>query len=288
MGWKIFAVVAFTNLIYNIAWFGYKQMHRNIPRMQSLIKELTDRYANDTPVPRIQMRYSLNVMPRNQHPTRMADNTGEHSTYLTKIRKDLKIFSYNLSAKFNWDIVDQFVEKRDRFDMSNGGYGTVLNITHGLSIRNTRQNSLDEIFYDRLMKSNLITVNPEKADMFYIPYFHDMAIGNTSSTMTKYLFPELNKLPFYKLHKPHFMMIGWPCILVKRDIALLTANISFITLENANGFENFPKTIRPMIVAPYPSFGHFTKENGGEWTHRLFINKRPVSIFISAKNRRRH
>ena len=160
----------------------------------------------------------------------MVHSMDEHSTYLTRSTKDLKIFTCNLSTKFNWDIVDHFTEKRHRFDLSSVGYGTLLSITHGLSIRNTYQNVLDVIFYDRLMKSNLMTVNPEEADMFYIPYFHDMVIDDKSS-VAKYLLPELNKLPFYKLHKPCYIkMIGWPTFLVNKGIDIFGVLISASSL----------------------------------------------------------
>ena len=80
------------------------------------------------------------------------------------------------------------------------------------------------------------------------------------------------------------MMIGWPYVFVPRDSELFSANITFVTLENADGWRK-PKPFLPMIVAPYPSFGHFNKPNGGDWTQKLFLNNRQVYIFISAKSR---
>ena len=168
--WKVYVLVVYTVLLYNIARMAKKHLYNN-PRMQSLILE---RYnSNETSLDKFQGQPIWKII-RKVLLSKQGLWLQKENFHNFEALNGLKIYAYNLSSKFNWDIANQFTEQRKRFDMSEFGYGTVLNFADGMTARNTRQNFLDVIFYGRLMKSSFVTHDPEDADLFYIPYFHDM------------------------------------------------------------------------------------------------------------------
>ena len=251
---KKYLFVGHMLFVYYILWIIYQHTYLVIPRKQDL-KLNEQEFVSDYEAP---------------------------SVFFSKRHQDLRIYTYNLSAKFSWDIVDQF-DRKEGFDLLNHGYGGIIKHTDGLTIRNTHQASLDVIFYHRLQQSGFVTQYPDVADLFYIPYFHDFA-ERLSLSMTKQMLLELNKLQYYNQNKPHFMVIGRPMGLHHLD-RLWTTKISFINVENVDGFPLSRKIKSPLILAPYPSFGHFNKYHGGKWIKRLYTQKRPVFIFTSIKNR---
>ena len=138
------------------------------------------------------------------------------------------------------------------------------------SIRNTHQFALEVIIHYKLLHSRYRTLDPSKADLFYIPVYSGLMCQcdrYKSSELVQKLFSHMNTLPLYKSGKPHFSTLGkiqreqgseYCPILAHKD----TANITFIAIEKESNpswllYQKPPVYGKTILVAPYPAYVHF-------------------------------
>ena len=144
---------------------------------------------------------------------------------------------------------------------------------YSISIRNTHQFALEAIIHYKLLHSPYRTLQPAKADIFYIPFYSgllclcDSSLDIKTSEVVEKLFTYMNTLPFFKGGKPHFSTLAKiqreqgsvSCpILTHQD----SANITFIGIEKESN-PSWTTYMRPhiygksILVAPYPAYAHF-------------------------------
>jgi hypothetical protein len=94
-------------------------------------------------------------------------------------RKAFKVYVYNWSR----DIVDRWPNKYSHKRLSidkhfalNHGAGPLVNWNH--SLYHTHQYSLFRLFFHRLLNSDVLTLNPEEATVFFVPY--DIGLDSTT------------------------------------------------------------------------------------------------------------
>ncbi|XP_066285674.1 uncharacterized protein [Branchiostoma lanceolatum] len=193
----------------------------------------------------------------------------------------LKVFVYDLPREFNLDLVDCIQVKNRCYQLQDYGTGLEFARYGNVSFRSTHMFSLEIILHNKLLSSTYRTLDPEEADMFYIPYYPALAsacepintIDNPLLDRELWQFLTVN-YPYFEQGKPHMMALGR----IEREHADVTGGIlktresrsvTFVGIEH----ESDPKTLRfigrsglTMVVAPYPAFGHFLSNNnfGGE------------------------
>ena len=153
-------------------------------------------------------------------------------------------------------------------------------LPHSLSIRNTHMFSLEVIMHYKLLHSPYRTLDPEKADMFYIPFYSGLMCEcdrKKSPELVNEFINYLKTLKYYWTGKPHFSTLGKiqreqtseSCpILRQRE----SSNITFIAIEKESHpawNNNIPYVFgKSIVVAPYPAYVHF-------------INEKPTSMLSS-------
>lgn len=221
------------------------------------------------------------------------------------LHKNFKFYIYDLPHSMNDDIVQYANQKygyRNCMSLSHGGMGDelfVLGENHELSIRNTDQFALEVIIHKKLMKSLYRTLNPDEADLFYIPAY----VGTHCIFYNKYFFTKLTdqlilnlteflqSQKYYKEGKPHFSTISK----IHREMASdfcpylqynITHNITFLSIEKGSNPNDdwFMKTAAQSVnVIPYPSFVHVVPENVlDNKLPILDLDQRDVLIFLPA------
>ena len=97
------------------------------------------------------------------------------NTTMPNLKINMKVYVYDLPSKFNKDLEDMYRDHlNSKYDLSHDAYGNTVTSYDGMAFRNTYQGILDIIFHKRLLASGLLTMDPEDADLFYIPYYYDM------------------------------------------------------------------------------------------------------------------
>ena len=223
------------------------------------------------------------MAPRPQTPKCSGSCNCTLSRILDRKFKDLKnsvvVYIYDFPDKFHKTLEDNYRTKT-RFDLSYESFGKTVQYEDGIVFRNTYQGTFDMIFHKRLRDTWNITSDPEKADVFFVPYYHDMTVKasvNHGIIKDGDLRKELNKLPYYLAQKPHLLAIGWPMIFAP------FSGYAFygLTLEKAAN-KNIGKE---MLVVPYPSYGHITRPGGSKYAKNLFMHARKVFLFMAVQDR---
>ena len=208
---------------------------------------------------------------------------------------DFRIYVYNLSA------YNQAVETCYASDMTapcfrvnyDDGFGPIVtpkNLSVGIRIRRTCQGALFVMFHKWLSQSRYVTDNPLEADAFYLPVFF-MLGGESGYCYQRYsrqfTGPYLKLLEYCKddiNKKKHFVTTGWPEIYPPQPVPW--KNVVNIVVEQND--VRRPKYSSEWIVAPYPSDGHFTKTQGGEYVKTLFQHTRNIFILFVGRTRQGH
>eukprot|EP00026_Physarum_polycephalum_P009425 Phypoly_transcript_09548.p1 GENE.Phypoly_transcript_09548~~Phypoly_transcript_09548.p1 ORF type:complete len:399 (+),score=28.09 Phypoly_transcript_09548:124-1320(+) len=86
--------------------------------------------------------------------------------------KKLKIYMYPLNNKFNLDLSREYATWNENM-LNDTGLGIALNVSS--FVFNTNQFALEPYFYYRLTHSPYLTTNFEEADLYYIPFFGNLA-----------------------------------------------------------------------------------------------------------------
>ena len=201
-----------------------------------------------------------------------------------------KIYIYDLPPQFNYDAVVWLKEKC--YDTSAFGYGKTFATADGITFRNTWQGTLEETIHHRLLRSSLRTMDPEQADVFYIPYYAEMEHRHTKqafhSKIMEYLYRNITIFPYFAAGKPHFSTIGWPEMFYGiAEAPSWIANILYIVLEVAHRVRarNPKKWYYNTLVAPYQAIGHFTQKNGGVHMDMMLKKQRRVFVFFAGASR---
>ena len=194
---------------------------------------------------------------------------------LKDLKTSLVVYIYDFPNKFHKMLEDTYRNK-SRYDLSYESFGNIVRAEDGMVFRNTYQGAFDIIFHKRLRDTWNLTQDPEKADVFFVPYYHDMTMKenlNTRVIKNGDLKKELSKLPYYEAKRPHFLAIGWPLVL---------QGYSFLemTVERWGSVGKLE-----MLVVPYPSYGHVTRPVGHKYAQNLFVNDRKVFLFMAARDR---
>ena len=237
-------------------------------------------------------------------------NTGSDNCIAMKYKEQnvktaYKIYIYELAENFNVRLAMCMSSIRT----DSCGFGIPFESKYdfpGIAFHATWQFSLDIIIHHKLMFSPYRTLNPEEADVFFIPFYEasHCFCKNTHNTsfngliLEKALEKEIMHWPYYRQGKPHLLAIGK---IEKEESSnhcpLLTYpwtwNITAIGIEASDFYRNPADKRRvtthplpPFIVVPYPSYGHFTEPSGGQYRHKIFSHKRRNFILIAASTTR--
>ena len=209
-----------------------------------------------------------------------------------------KIYIVDLPDRFNKDILRclQFnkTQMRPKW-IKYEGFGPQRSQDHVMSIRDTWQFSLELIIHHKLKTSLYRTLNESEADVFYLPFYAGLSTFCQRTEVLKgyYLFREfykfIKKLKHFRDRKPFFMAIGK----IEREMRLLNFKeavyLTYIGIEQEVDVKFRKKTIkssRPLIVAPYPSFGHFLPGvTEKEIEHLYRRNERSIFILFAGKDK---
>ena len=182
-----------------------------------------------------------------------------------------KIYIYELPEVFNKVVYNCTAAYHAGYQ----GFGRHISSNNIISYRNSWQFSLEIIIHNNLLQSPYRTFNISEASVFYLPFYSALSCfcekkrwspySNLISKLHDDFVKYVQKLEHFKKGKPHVMALGKIekehaqigfCRLLKFPI---TKNITFIGIEQ----DPYPKfrskeiaSQRPLIVAPYPSFGH--------------------------------
>ena len=211
-----------------------------------------------------------------------------------------KIYIYELPVIFN-----KVVYNCTPYHGGYQGFGRHSSSNNIISYRNSWQFSLEIIIHNNLLQSPYRTFNVSEASVFYIPFYsalscfcvqkrnspYSSAVSKLHDDFVKYV----QTLEPFKKGKPHVMALGKIerehaqigfCRLLKFPIA---KNITFIGIEQ----DPYPKyrskqmaSQHPLIVAPYPSFGHLkpsAKTDDIQKMHQDF--KREIFILFAGKSK---
>ena len=221
----------------------------------------------------------------------------------TPVQTPYKIFIYDLPTNFNKDLI-KCVEPIVEVDMQHCGYGPMMFEENGVVFTDIWQFTLDIVLHHKLMHSPYRTLNPDEADVFFIPFYEashcfckrHMNTTYNGTNLEHAVFQEIQRLGYYKQGKPHVIAIGKiereertkSCPLLKQSWAW---NMTAIGIESDdklrhNRHQTFQKqNLLRFITVPYPSYIHFTQDNGGRYRSNIFKHQRRVFVFMAASSR---
>ncbi|ESO96636.1 hypothetical protein LOTGIDRAFT_239263 [Lottia gigantea] len=212
--------------------------------------------------------------------------------------KPFKFYIYELPDKFNSDLIQCMKESKSYgscFDLRNNGMGQTLKREDGYIVMDTNQFSLEVIIHNQLLHHPYRTLNMSEADVFYVPAYMGLPCFCFKMEERRYeiindLYEYLsNQKPFQEL-KPHFSTIAKiereqscrSCPLLKMK---QSRKITFLAIEretNKKSRINVGVKSFETIVAPYPSYVHYTKPK----INTPGLHDRNVVVFFAASTRR--
>ena len=212
-----------------------------------------------------------------------------------------KVFIYELPEKFSGGLIECVSQKygANCYDTSDFGYGRQLYTDHGLSVRATWQFSLELIIHNKLLRSPHRTRNASEASMFYVPYYgalasfcYQLQINFTYPiNFTEYageLSIFLMQQTQFQDGRPHVMTLGR----IEREMRAVgypimprshLHHVVFVGIEQEinDRFRRFyTSRLAPLIVAPYPSYGHLLGKSGTIPTYLETLYREPRNVFI--------
>ncbi|XP_038076413.1 probable xyloglucan galactosyltransferase GT15 [Patiria miniata] len=228
-----------------------------------------------------------------------------------------KIFVYDLPLRFNTNLTSCSQAHSDGcYKFDHFGMGPELRRHDYLSYRDTHQLSSEIIIHEKMLRSRHRTLDAEKADAFYVPFYaalactckvnSEMDISELYEDLWRYL---RSTSPYFGSsgapRRPHLMALGkierefWTsnCPLL-RDTER-TGGITFIGVEeevNEELRKYFKRTNKRMVVAPYPSYGHFDSsytsslgvQNQAGFPSDIRKTTRDVRMFMAVGSRKGH
>ncbi|XP_078679057.1 uncharacterized protein LOC144914767 [Branchiostoma floridae x Branchiostoma belcheri] len=237
-------------------------------------------------------------------PMRRPDESTGHSTQLSISSPSFKVFVYDLPPEFNSDLVHCIQVKNRCYQLQDYGMGLEFARYGNVSFRSTHMFALEVILHRKILSSSYRTLDPEKADVFYVPYYPALAaacepmnvIDNPVLDRELWQFLKVN-YPYFEQGKPHIMALGR----IEREHADVTGGILKTTESRSVTFvgiehESDPKTLRyirrnglSMVVAPYPSFGHIISNNNdfGVQSKHDKTSDMPRDVFVLFAGSRR-
>lgn len=200
-----------------------------------------------------------------------------------------KIYIYELPAQFNHDVQRLLNEDKQfsycyNLDFCGAGEELLIRmpnntgsrndlydgntVTYVQTIRNTHQFALEAIIHYKMLHSSYRTMDPEKADVFYIPAYtglNCLTFKNNGPNFVEKLFQHLKNTSHFYSGKPHFSTLSK----IQREQSFKSCptllhpdsqNITYISIEkepNPNWHREAKMYASSIIVAPYPSYVHF-------------------------------
>ena len=212
--------------------------------------------------------------------------------------KSFKIYIYKLPAELN-EGLEKCVSKRFSdpcFNTGHGGLGEYMYSESGLEIHRTWQFSLEVILHHRLLNSSMRTHEPDQADVFYIPYYGAVDCFckyEENKPTIKLLVKFLRHQKYFRSDKMQVLSLGK----IEREQAskscsLLRShelhNVTFIGIEQESNDVSrllWGRSKSPLIVAPYPSYGHLHQGEETSYIDQLYTQPRPVTVLLAASSR---
>eukprot|EP00026_Physarum_polycephalum_P010457 Phypoly_transcript_10621.p1 GENE.Phypoly_transcript_10621~~Phypoly_transcript_10621.p1 ORF type:complete len:404 (+),score=34.14 Phypoly_transcript_10621:33-1244(+) len=187
-------------------------------------------------------------------------------TSSTAQEQKFKIYVYPTNSEFNYDIVPVAAQHISKSILSENGIG--LPLPNSDFAFNTDQFALEQYFHYRILHSTYITNNTEEADIFYVPFYANMA--HLAGSNYRHYYKDFwnwmkNSSLFQKFPKQHLVVFGG-CEQFATDFMMaskLYKNITVVMLErSAKKDIRNPKAVinSNVVVAPYPSHIHFEPE----------------------------
>lgn len=194
-----------------------------------------------------------------------------------------KIYIYNLPSALNVDIVKELLNTDliSKGMMTSSGFGQEvfkMGKYDDISVRNTYQFALEIIMHQKMMASPYRTLDPDEADIFYVPAYTALRCLVKDPECQSCLFNRylgklvsfLHQQPYFKEKMPHFSTIGK----IHGDLANFECpyllypvmkEINFFGIEKVmeeNMGENLlvNQAAQSLLVVPYPSYIHFTSK----------------------------
>ena len=216
-----------------------------------------------------------------------------------------RFYIYDLPARFNSNITDCVHSYLHRHvscgDMSWFGNGAEFARDHELSVRYTWMFSLEAIVHHKLLHSRYRTLDPAQAHFFYIPYYSGLNClcekpNRTFSTTDnlRALAEFLHVQQPYTANRPHLMTLskiereqGTQSCAVLHHSMFAQLDVAFIGIEQDIWRR---QTTKPLIVAPYPSYGHFLSDQPlatarNQYLTTLYSDTRDVTLFLASGTR---
>lgn len=212
----------------------------------------------------------------------------------TDIQTPFKIYIYNLPNKFNTDVQTRLMARHPEcysFEYCGSG-ARLFDIGDGVTVYDSHQFSLEVLIHHLLALSPYRTLDPNKADYFYIPAYIGLQclLHNVTATrsLIEELFTYLNSTPYFINGKPQFSSLGkiehemrskgsCPYLLHPN-----TVNITFLSIERALHRSALGQRV---ISVPYPSYIHLTRKNSSI-QNLLAASQRKIFILLAASTRR--
>ena len=218
-----------------------------------------------------------------------------------------KIYILSLPSRFNSELLTCLdkVFYDGCFKTSHCGMGPEMYSEHGgdFTARDTWQFSLEVIIHHKLLLSPYRTFNIHEAHAVYVPYYAaaDCFCSQLQSQYpsvsenVKRLLRLIREQGSFLSKKPYVMALGkierehmsprCPWLIQSQVVQEMT----YIGIEQESNpsFRYYHREASSsLILAPYPSYGHFTTNRGSKYTSTLFNNPRPVFVFLAAASRR--
>ncbi|XP_019631541.1 PREDICTED: probable xyloglucan galactosyltransferase GT14, partial [Branchiostoma belcheri] len=222
-----------------------------------------------------------------------------------------QLYVYDLPAEFNRNIVSCVEQATGGcFRLGSSGMGPEFARHGNTSFRRTHMFALEVILHHKVRHSRHRTLDPRAADAFYIPYYSGLAClcphlqaGALNRRLVSHL---TGRYPYLSRGKPHLMALG------KIEREQWSPDCGFLALPEAGsivfaGIEeefspalraHFGRKGRPLIVAPYPAFGHLiSSSHQDEASHVAELKashiagepgSRDVFVFLAASSRNAH
>ncbi|XP_046563639.1 probable xyloglucan galactosyltransferase GT19 [Haliotis rubra] len=240
------------------------------------------------------------TLPAGIH-TRSVDDKGQNINLNTS-KKIPKVYIYSLPTRFNKDIetcVNYDVQPYLCLHLQNGGLGKFIYREGEMGVFYTNQFSLEVIIHNQLLQSRYRTLNPEEADVYYIPaYLGIYFFCRWSTSMVQLqneMFDILDAMPYLRQGKPHISTLAK----IEREQATSDhpflqnekcRDVTYLVIEKEAsvwyrkflGLEN-----QRVIVAPYPSYVHlYNAKTTSQSISSPGLGSRQVMIFVAASDRR--
>lgn len=252
---------------------------------------------------------------------------------MSDFKTPFKVFVYDLPAYFNFEVQRTMTDEKKHaycYNLDYCGTGEELFQTgfetkhkegNGtsqtiMSIRNTHQFALETVLHYKMLNSPYRTLDPNKADVFYIPGYSGLKClqftGESAEFVDKvFHFLRANYSDYFLSGKPQIMALskiqreqgyGNCPTLMHPD----TENVTFVGIEK-EGHPQFTSSQnikgKSLIVVPYPSYVHFLPNINDKTVYefnirlpnlmdtKFYINvpdlqERKVLLFLAAGTRR--